>query len=152
MVRYGSYTEQGGQFAFSEASYRTCFCFEDVSAIPVHSLSTIKKLWEGETTSINIKYKAPVQVKRTPCFVTSNYSLDTVFSREQSHSEMVTLNNRVFVFNFPNSFQFINPINVSAIDFIRFIDDNREKKFNCYDSVVHSGMPVYNPDTGSFEM
>ena len=60
LVRFGSYTEQGGQFAFSEASYRTCFLFEDVSTIPVHSLSTIKKLWEGETTSINIKYKAPI--------------------------------------------------------------------------------------------
>ena len=153
LVRFGSYTEQGGQFAFSEASYRTCFLFEDVSTIPINSLSTVKKLWEGETTTINIKYKSPVEVKRTPCFVTSNYSLDQVFSREQSHSEMVTLNNRVFVFHFPNSFQFINnPILVSPINFVRFIDENREKNFNCYDSIVHNNMPSYNPLTGTFDI
>ena len=149
-MRFGSYTEQGGQFAFSEASYRTCFLFEDVSTIPVHSLSTIKKLWDGETTSINIKYKAPIQVKRTPCFVTSNYKLDAVFSKEQSHSEMITLNNRVFIFHFPNSFQFVKPITISPIDFVRFIDDNREKIFNCFDSIVHNNMPTYNPITGTF--
>ena len=151
LVRFGSYTEQGGHFAFSEASYRTCFLFEDVSTIPIHSLSTIKKLWEGETTSINIKYKAPIQVQRTPCFVTSNYQLDAVFSKEQSHSEMITLNNRVFIFHFPNSFQFVQPITIAPIDFIRFIDDNREKNFNCFDSIVHNDMPTYNPLTGTFD-
>ena len=41
LVRFGSYTEQS---AFSEASYRTCFLFEDVSTIPIHSLSTITQL------------------------------------------------------------------------------------------------------------
>ena len=65
---------------------------------------------------------------------------------------MITLNNRVFVFNFPNSFQFIyNPIIISPVNLVRFIDENRERNFNCYDSIVHNNMPSYNPLTGTFE-
>ena len=152
MVRYGVYTEQGGQFAFSEASYRTCFCFEDVSQLPLSTLSTIKRLWEGEEALVNIKYRNPVNVYRTPCFVTSNYSLDAVFSKEQSHSEMLTLSNRMFQFHFPNSFQFsTSAIHISPYDFIRFIDDNRIKDFNVNDNELSIGIPTYNMTSGSFE-
>lgn len=65
-------TKSSGTFVFQDAKGKRAIEWNECLMIGKEFIETCKKIWEGDTTKVDVKFKSGQTLTRTPLFVTSN--------------------------------------------------------------------------------
>lgn len=88
---------QGGQFMFQNCINKELLIWEEPLIGP-DFVEMCKRVFEGMTTQVNIKFKAPQTLYRTPILITTNKDV-----WHYCEADKAAFENRMFHYNFPNS-------------------------------------------------